>query len=32
MTEYFTFLLGSIGLSLLLIGLSLWLDHQRRRL
>jgi len=30
MTEYFFFLSACIGLTLSLIGLWLWLDHQRR--
>ena len=32
MTEYFFFLSACIGLTLSLIGLWLWLDHQRWRL
>jgi hypothetical protein len=31
MTEYFVFLWGCTGLTLVLIGLSVWLEHQRRR-
>ena len=30
MTEYFVFFWGCIGLTLSLIRLSLWLEHQRR--
>jgi len=30
MTEYFIFLSACIGLTLSLIGVWLWLDHQRR--
>jgi len=29
MAEYFSFFFACIGLTLLLIGWSLWLDHQR---
>jgi hypothetical protein len=32
MTEYFFFLSACIGLTLSLIGVWLWLHHQRRRL